>query len=100
TDPFILDKWIEHAGGVAATTNAGDHAIGQTTERINRLLASFTPDNRLEVANHHWKRMRANHAANDVMGVFNGRHPVAHRFVHRVAEGPRAAVDRRNRCAE
>ena len=38
--------------------------------------------------------MRADHAADDVMRVDYGRHPVAHGFVDGIAQGAAAALDR------
>jgi len=51
-------------------------------------------DHRVEVAHHHRIGVRAGDAANDVEGVGDVGHPVAHGFVQRILQGLRAALDR------
>ena len=61
-----------------------------------RLLA----DDRLEIPHDHRERVRADHAADRVMRRQRRAHPVAHRLVGRVAQGPRAGRDRHDRRAQ
>ncbi len=61
---------------------------------ILELLAGLLADDRLEVADDHRERMRADHAADGVVR-FRGRpHPVAHRLVGGVAQGARTGRHR------
>ena len=91
-DLVVLDERIEHAGRVAAAADAGDDRIGQAAELLARLLDRFAADDRLEIADDHRERMRADDGAEDVVRRFDARHPVAHGLVDRVAERPRAAA--------
>lgn len=97
---FIFDEGIEHTGSVAATADAGDNGIGKFAERFEALLASFTTDDRLKIANHHGEGMRSDDGADDVVRVFNAAHPIAHRFVDGVAESFGAAGNRSHFSAE
>src|SRR5439155_24300987 len=64
------------------------------------LLACFASDHRLKIANHEWERMRADHAADDVMGMLDGRHPVSEGLVDGVSKGAAAAAHRDDLTAE
>ena len=92
-DAVIADERIEHAGRVAAAADAGDDDIGQPADLLEALLSRLAADDRLEIADHDRKRMRPDDAADDVVGVFDAGHPVAHGLVDGVAQGPAAAGD-------
>ena len=88
----VADEGIEHAGRVAAAADAGDDDVGQPAGLLQALLARLPADDRLEVADHERKGMRPDDAADDVMGVLDRGHPVAHGLVDGVAQGAAAAA--------
>ena len=90
----VADERVEHASGITAAAHASHNHIGQAPEPLEGLLPRFPADHRLEIAHDHRKGMRADDAADDVVGVFHGRHPVAQRFIDGVAQGPAAALYR------
>ena len=53
---------------------------------VRHLHQALVADDALEVAHHHRVRVRAGDGADDVEGVLDVRHPVAHRLVERVLE--------------
>ena len=78
-----------------ATTASGSRPIW------SRHWAFVSPaDHRLEVADDHRKRVRPDHAADRVVRRLRRAHPVAHRFVGRVSQGPRAGRHRHDRRAQ
>ena len=99
-DTFIFDEGIKHTSCVAATADASDDGIGEFAERFEALFASFTTDDGLEVSDHHREGMRADDGADDVMGVFDAAHPIAHCFVNGIAESFGAAGDGANFSTE
>ena len=70
-DAGVADERIEHAGRVAAAADAGDDDVGQPADLLVALLFRFAADDRLEIADHHRKRVRADDAADDVVGVLD-----------------------------
>lgn len=93
SDGGVFDERIEHASGIAAPSDTRDDGIGKPTETRLALLSAFGADDALEVADHHREGVRPDHRADDVMGVFDARHPIAHGFVDGVAERARTAFD-------
>src|ERR1700730_18086634 len=65
----VIDEWVKHAGRVAAAADAGHHHVGQLAGLFQALLSRLLTDDRLKIADYHGKRMRADHAADDVMSV-------------------------------
>ncbi len=92
-DAGVGDEGIKHAGRVAAAAHAGQDHVGQPAQLLQALLPGFRADDRLEIAHDHRERMRADHAADDVMRRFDGRHPVAHGLVDGVAQRFAAGLD-------
>jgi hypothetical protein len=90
-DLGVAHEGVKHAGGVAAAADAGDDRVGQSAHLLQALQARFPPHHGLKVAHHHREGVRPDHAADDVVGVFHGRHPVAHRLVDGVAQRAAAA---------
>ena len=78
---------------VAAAADAGDRVVRQPPRRFQDLRPRLAPDHRLEFAHELRIRMRPGRAADQVVRVANVRHPAADRFVHRVLQRPRAALD-------
>src|SRR5438093_1085449 len=97
-DTSVLDERCEHAGRVAAAADAGDDRVRQLAELCQALLSRLAADDRLEIADHHRKWMWADDAADDVVSVLDGRHPVAHRLVDGVAQRS-AATGHADDCA-
>src|SRR5262245_58843811 len=78
---LVLDERIEHAGGVAAATDARDDAVRKPADLFARLFDRFAADDGLEVADNLRERMWTDDRAEDVVRGFDTGHPVAHRFV-------------------
>ncbi len=83
-DGRVFDERVKDSGGVGAAADAGDDGVGEAAELIHRLAAGFGSDDGLEITDDHGKRMRPRNSAKDVVGGFNGAHPVAHGFVQRI----------------
>ena len=66
--------------------DAGHHRVGQASQQAPRLLDGFAADHRLKVAHDLRKGVRADGRAENVMRGLNRAHPVAHGFIHRVAQ--------------
>src|SRR5215471_6773351 len=62
-DRPVLDERVEHADRVAAATDTGDDGVRQPSRELEDLLARLAADDRLELANHQWIRMRSEHRA-------------------------------------
>ena len=94
------DIGVKNSHGVGAAADAGDDGVGLASGKLLHLHDAFFADHRLEVAHHHRIGMRAGHCADDVEGVLDVGHPVAHRFVERVFQRARARLHRHDRGAE
>ncbi len=93
----VVDERGEHPRRVRTAADAGHHRVGQPADLVEALGLRLPADHRLKVADDHRKRVRADHAADRVMRGPRRAHPVAHRFVGRVAQGPRAGRHRHDR---
>ncbi len=69
-------------------------ASGSRPAACQDLRARLVADDRLEVAHHDRVGVRPGHRADDVVGVLDVRHPVAHGLVHRVLQRARARLHR------
>jgi hypothetical protein len=83
----MIDERVEHSRRIAAPPDAGHDHVGQAAKLPAALVDGFTADHRLEVADDPRKRVRADNGADDVVGVLDRAHPVAHRLVDRVPQG-------------
>ena len=99
-DARVVDERQEQPQGVGAPADTGDGVVGQTSRRLEHLLARLAADHRLEVADHHGVRMGPDHAADDVMRVGDVGDPVADRLADRLLERPRARRHRPDLGAE
>ena len=88
---LIRDVGIEKANRVRAAADARQHRVGLAPRQFRHLLFRFAADHRLEVAHHHRIRMRPRDGADDVKSVFDVGHPVAHRLVQSILQGPGTA---------
>eukprot|EP01137_Pigoraptor_chileana_P017491 Opistho-2@75637 len=77
----ILNKRMEHADGVAASTYARDNGIGQLPGNLKHLLTGLPSNDRLELAHDRRERVWPDCRANEVVRRLNVCHPVAHRLV-------------------
>ena len=84
TNPGLIDVVVENAHGVAASTDTGHDDIGLLPDKFRHLPEALFAHHRIEVTHHGGIGMRARHRANNVEGVFNVCHPVAHGLVQRV----------------
>ena len=91
--PAIVEERVEDADGVAAAADAGDDRVGQPAGLLQDLRARLAADHRLELAHHQRIRMRAEHRAEQVVGVADVGDPVAHRLVDGVLQRAAAGID-------
>src|SRR5262249_27600690 len=89
----VADEGIEHPGRVAAAAYAGDDQVGKSAEFFERLLPGLAADDGLEVADDAREGVRADDGADDVVGGFDARHPVAEVVVEGGAERFGATAD-------
>src|SRR5712692_2186024 len=89
-----MEKRVEYADGIASTSNAGNHCSGQSAFLFEYLLSSLLSDDALEVPHHRWIRVWSNNRSEEVVSVFDVRHPVSERFVDGVFQSLRAGVYR------
>ena len=89
----VVEERVEDADRVAAAADARDDRVGQPAGLLEDLRARLAADHRLELAHHQRIRMRPEHGAEQVVGVADVRHPVAHRLVDGVLQRAAAGVD-------
>ena len=92
-DAGVVEEGVEDADGVGASADAGDDGGGKFGFGFQNLLARLFADDAVEVAHHGGIRMRAQHAAQQVMRGANVGDPVAHGLVDGVFQGARAGID-------
>src|SRR5215469_2729891 len=76
-----------------ATANAGENSFRQLALRLKNLPPGLFADDAVEVADHGGIRMRAEDAAEQIVGGADVGDPVAHGLVDGVFEGARAGVN-------
>jgi len=86
----LRHEGVEDAYGVAAAAHAGQHRVGQAPLGLQDLAAGLFTDHRLELAHHGGVGMRPQRAAQQVVGVVDIGHPVAHGLADSVLEGAAA----------
>ena len=92
-DVRVVEKGVEQPDRVGASADARDDRVGQPPGPLEDLLARLAPDHRVEVAHHLRIRMGPGDGADDVVGIVDVRHPVAHGLVERILQGLRARGD-------
>ena len=90
---LVVDVGVENTHGVGAAAHTRNDCIGLLAvqaclrQKGWHLLKAFVANDTLKIANHHGVGVWASHGANDVKGVVDIGHPVAHGFVQGVFEG-------------
>ena len=74
--------------------------MGLPASLFRHLLQALQTNDSLEVAHHHRIRVRSGHRPDNVEGVVDVGHPVAHGFIERVFQGFGAGLNRHHRRAE
>ena len=90
---FVADEVVEHAHGIAAAADAGQHGCRKLSFPFQNLRPRFLADDGLEVADHHREGMGPHGRTDDVMRVVYAADPFAHRFVDRILEDLRSRGD-------
>src|SRR2546425_5390530 len=90
---LVLDEVMKNSDGVRSATDASDDRIRQAAFSFQNLCASFASDNFLEIADHGGIRMRAQHAAQQIVCGPDVGDPIAHGFVDRILQSARAGLD-------
>src|SRR5450631_300089 len=99
-DFFVFEEVVENADGIRSSADAGDDGVGKFAFGFADLDACFASDDAMEVAHHGRIRMRAEHAAEQIVCRAHVGDPVAHGFVDGVFEGARTGIDAANFRAE
>ena len=89
-DAVVVNEIGEHADGVGAAADAGDHHVGQCAGALEDLGARLGGDDAVEFFDDLRERVRAGSRAKEVVGFVEGCGPVTKRLVHRVLQGARA----------
>ena len=84
-EPFVK-KWVEDAGGIGTSADAGDDATGDSAEGLLALTPRFIADDGLEGADHRGEGVGAHDGADDVVRVLDRAHPVTHRGIGCILE--------------
>lgn len=92
-DAGVVGEGVEHADGIATTTNAGDDGIGELAALLQHLLLGLVTDDGLEGADNGGEGVRADSGADDVVGIGEVDDPVTESLVDGVAEGAAAGLD-------
>src|SRR5450631_2344324 len=80
----IADERVEQTDRVAASSDAGKSGIRQAAFALQNLGARLDANHAMKVANHYRIRMRSQSGTQQVIGIVNVRHPVAHRLANGV----------------
>ena len=96
----IVQERREDAHGIGASADTGGDGIGKSPCRGEDLLACLLADDRLEGAHHRREGARSGDRAQDVVGLVDGRDPVAHGLVDRVLESAAPGGDGDDRGPE
>ena len=89
---LVSDELVKDANGIRSAADAGDDRCRQLAFGLENLRSRFAPDHFVKVAHHGRIRMRAQHAAQQVMRGAHVGDPVAHGFVDRVFQCARAGI--------
>ena len=91
TDEFdrrVVVEGVEQADTVTAAADAGHQVVRQAVVSGQDLLSGFLPDDDLEVAHYHRVGVRADHGAEQVIGVPDITDPIADGLVDGVFQRP------------
>jgi len=99
-DGQVLAERVEHARGIATTTDAGDDSVWKLAALLHHLLFRLIADNRLERADNSREGMRTNSRPNDVVRSRKVDYPSSQCLVDCVAQGLRARFHGNDRGSE
>lgn len=99
-DTGVVGEGVEHAHGVAATTDASDDSVGQLATLLEHLLLRLVTDDGLEGSHNSGEGMRADGGSDDVVSCVELGDPGAKGFVDSVTQGFAASFDGDNLGAE
>src|SRR5436190_21277202 len=83
-DVLVADEGVEQADGIAASTDASESSIRQAAFLFQNLSVRLDSNHAMEIADHHRIRMRSQRGTQQVIGIVNVRHPIAHGFANGV----------------
>ena len=92
-DGLIGDEGVEGSDGVAAAADAGHDVVGQLALGIDELGPGLLADDGLEVPHQHGVGVRADGAADEVVGGLHVGDPIADGLVDGVLQGTGARLD-------
>jgi hypothetical protein len=95
-DGEILGEGVEHARGIAATTNAGNYSIGKLATLGLHLLLGLVSDNRLESTDDRGEGVGADGRSDDVVSCVEVNDPSAHGLVDCVTQGLSSSLNSNN----
>mmetsp|Transcript_7034 Transcript_7034/g.10743 ORF Transcript_7034/g.10743 Transcript_7034/m.10743 type:complete len:219 (-) Transcript_7034:1434-2090(-) len=100
SNPLIVFERVEHSDSVRPTSDACKNCVRKLPCLLKHLFPRFTPDDRLEITNNFWKRVRSNCRSNKIVGRSNIRHPITHGFVDRIFQCARSRINCNNFCTQ
>ena len=90
----ILQERIEQPYRIGTATHTGDQPIRQAAGLLQYLCARFAADDGLEIAHHGRVGMRPGYGTDNVEGVIDIGHPVAHGLVKCILQRSGTRLDR------
>ena len=93
----VVHKAVKDAKRVASTADARHDHVWHPPGELDELLSCLATNHRLELTHHERVGMWAQHRAEQVVGVIDVRHPVAHRLVDRILQRAASSIDSRDR---
>ena len=86
-NPRHVDIRVHDPDRIRSAPDACDHHIRLAPKSLWHLCQTLTPDHRLKIPDHHGIGVWTSDGTDDVEGIFNIGHPIAHRFIERIFEG-------------
>lgn len=92
-DAGVFGEGVEHAGGVTAAADTGDHGVGELAALLEHLGFGFVADDGLEGPDDGGEGVWSNGGADDVVCCVELDNPGAQSFVHSITESSSASLD-------
>lgn len=92
-DAGVFREGVEHAYGVAATSNTGDDCVWELAALLLQLGLGLVANDGLERSDYSRERMGSNSGTKDVVSGVELHNPGAESFVNCIAQCTRSSLD-------
>ena len=96
----VVQEGVKQTDSIGTAADTGHQRVRQAAQLIQTLPPRLPARDRVKIAHHGRIGMRSGDSADDIEGIINMRHPVAHGLIEGVFQGPGAGLDRRHRRAQ